>query len=1002
MTKISKLLLAVVALFAYSCATDTTGDVGIELDGQQTTIAISLEESRTHIAGKEGETYPLYWSEGDKIAVNGIASAPLAAEAHGKSSATFAVEGTLEYPYSIVYPAPAEGVTAAEGMQVVTFPAVQNYTPGTFAEGVAPMYGYVTEADEQIVMNHLAGIVCISVNGNGETLKQVSLTVASGKIAGNFDLNCETGKLTAQADATNVVTVDFGEGLVLGEEFVPVYIALPAGAYGICDIVLTSTTGEMSARFHSGQHPIVAGVVKEFNNINFQAGALTEPEGEYVITTAADLMRLTKLSENNMLSKVTSVRVAADIDMTNEEGWHSLINFPAITFDGGSDKGYEIKGLTQPLFQDVSYATLTNINLTDVNMRFVDSYLCEGAQRVFIGALARFIHHGEVSNCSASGEIVIDMQFLNSSTSLATDSNYAIAIAGLVGEIHTATSHNLVNRVNVTINSLFGPAGTSSFFCNIGGITGHAPGVKSFTECYNYGDINLVPNQTTGSIRIGGLLGYAPACASYEKCENYGDINTNISTTGALYVAGLIALPYTTSVINNCKNSGAINISSAVSCGTCYVGSIGAYNPANLTISNCTATNNAEGKGITIGCDCTGTLYAGFMGKFYASSKKLSTNAITDCTNSTDLHVTSDFSCTSSCYPTLGMTDTVGSAYSVQTISNFHVSGDILFEGEAQGYFYAASMMGYWRSTNNSAYKLTMTNCSNSGNITVRGKLHTRPAVGGIMAYNSGNYATLTDISNTGNITVCNTLETGASSWFAVGGITGYDGQEPPMTRCTNSGNITVTGYYDHSTTSTPLRVGGIVGYVASFAKLRAGAINSGNITIGAKDAVTKTDVLLVGGIWGQNTSASATMTDPINVGNIEVTNVENSELEASHIGGIVGKTYANVTNAQCYCNIYAQDYPKVGWATGSPRNTKVSVTGSDGTVTTYNEIYAKDCKFGGNGYKYNEEDEEYSKGALKADDFHNYIYGTGFNTDWTGTDNHDGCTFLTEKPAIN
>ena len=184
-------------------------------------------------------------------------------------------------------------------------------------------------------------------------------------------------------------------------------------------------------------------------------------------------------------------------------------------------------------------------------------------------------------------------------------------------------------------------------------------------------------------------------------------------------------------------------------------------------------------------------------------------------------------------------------------------------------------------------------------------------AVGGIMAYNSGNYATLTDISNTGNITVCNTLETGASSWVSVGGITGYDGQEPPMTRCTNSGDITVTGYYDHSTTSTPLRVGGIVGYVASFAKLRAGAINSGNITIGAKDAVTKTDVLMVGGIWGQNTSASATMTDPINVGNIEVTNVENSELEASHIGGIVGKTYANVTNAQCYCNIYAQDYPK-------------------------------------------------------------------------------------------
>ena len=128
MTKISKLLLAVVALFAYSCATDTTGDVGIELDGQQTTIALSLEESRTHIAGKEGETYPLYWSEGDKIAVNGVASQPLNQSAHGASAATFTIDGEVDFPRSIVYPAPGEGVTAAEGMQVVTFPAVQNYT----------------------------------------------------------------------------------------------------------------------------------------------------------------------------------------------------------------------------------------------------------------------------------------------------------------------------------------------------------------------------------------------------------------------------------------------------------------------------------------------------------------------------------------------------------------------------------------------------------------------------------------------------------------------------------------------------------------------------------------------------------------------------------------------------------------------------------------------------------------------------------------------------------
>ena len=1001
MTKISKLLLAVVALFAYSCATDTTGDVGIKLDGQQTTITLSLEESRTHIAGKEGETYPLYWSEGDKIAVNGIASAPLGQSAHGASAAIFTIDGVVDYPRSIVYPAPADGVTAAEGMQVVTFPAVQNYKPNTFVDGAAPMYGYVTEAGEAVTLNHLAGIVCISVNGNGEVLKNMTLTATSGKIAGNFNLNCEDGTLTAQADATNVVTVDFGEGLTLGAELTPIYFAVPAGSYGICDLVLTSTTGTMSARFNSGQHPIKAGMVKVFNEINFQPGGLTEPEGEYVITTAAELLHLSKLAENNLISKITSVRVAADIDMTGVDEWHSIINFKNITFDGGSDKGYEIKGLTQPLFQDTSSATLTNINLTDVNMRFVDSYLCEGAQRVFIGALGRFIHYGAVTNCSASGKIEIDMQFRNSNTTLAADSNYAIAIGGLVGEIHTATTSNLTNRIDITITSLFGAAGESKFYTNIGGICGHVPGTTTITDCYNYGKIDFAANQTTTTVRLGGVFGYVPACTKYERCENYGDITSNLITTGSQYFAGVIALPYAVTTIDNCKNSGAINISSLVSSDNLFVGSIAAYNSKNTAIQNCTATNNDKGEGITIAADCA-TFYTGFMAKFPAKNGTLFTNSITDSTNSTDLHLTSDFSATGPCYPTLGMTDTVSGGYSVQTISNFHTSGDILFEGEAKGYFYLAPIMGYWRSTNNKAYTLTMTNCSNSGNITVKGKLHSRPTIGGIMAYNSGNYATLTDISNTGNISVCNTLETGAATYIAVGGITGYDGQEPPMTRCTNSGDITVTGYYNHSTTETPLRVGGIIGYAASYSKIKNGAINSGDITVGNDDAVTTTDALYVGGIAGQFVNASTTMTDPINVGNIEIKNVNNANIEGSFIGGIAGRSYANITNAQCYCNILAPDLTNVGWATGSPRNTKVSITGSDGTVTTHNEIYAKNCKFGGNSYKVNIEDEEYIEVSLKESNFHDYIYGTGANTDWTGTDNHDGCTFLTAKPAVN
>ena len=425
---------------------------------------------------------------------------------------------------------------------------------------------------------------------------------------------------------------------------------------------------------------------------------------------------------------------------------------------------------------------------------------------------------------------------------------------------------------------------------------------------------------------------------------------------------------------------------------------MGASCSGNSTIKNCIGSNNASGKGITIGCDCT-NLYAGFFGKYPASettaakeeagTSKVYTNSITDSTNSGDLTITSDFSSTSSCYPTLGMTDTTSAAANAQTISNFHVSGDITVSGLIEGYAYIAALVGYWRSYNAKAYKLAITDCSYSGNIIVDGMLANRPAIGGIMAYNSGNYASLTNVHHTGNITVHNTFDGIVSNWMSIGGIIGYDGQEPPLTNCSNSGDITVTGNFVgvYKEANYPLRVGGIVGYPNSFAKVRAGVVNTGDITIGAKGVETKVNFLCVGGIWGEVTSASATMTDPINTGNITITNVTNASVTDSYVGGIVGKTIAKVTNAQCYCNIAAAGYTNLGWATGS--------------ALVKDSVVATNCKLGGNIVLLTIDDADESQKEeltpLTADNYFNHIFGG--TTDWTGVENYDGCTLLTESP---
>ena len=180
MRKITKLILAVATLGAsFACTTDATEDVGAQLNGAGITkIALSLEESRTQLGEKADGVYPLYWSEGDKIAVNGAASNEVPAEAVGTPSATFTLNSATR-PYHIVYPAPAEGVVAvAEGCYPVVFPATQLYKAGNIDGNAAAMYGYAEEGATP-VLHHLTGVLRFAVKGE-VTLASIAVKSQSG------------------------------------------------------------------------------------------------------------------------------------------------------------------------------------------------------------------------------------------------------------------------------------------------------------------------------------------------------------------------------------------------------------------------------------------------------------------------------------------------------------------------------------------------------------------------------------------------------------------------------------------------------------------------------------------------------------------------------------------------------------------------------------------------------------------------------------------------------
>ena len=989
MKNFTKLFFAVAALFAgFSCVTDATEDLGVKVGGQ-TTVTLSLEESRTQLGEKAGEVYPLYWSAGDQISINGVTSAALAEG--GSAAATFVLEGTLNHPYSVVYPASTENK--------VTFLAEQTYTPGTFCAGAAPMYGYAEDANSAVQLQHLVGVLRLAVSGEA-TLANIVLEAESGNLAGTYTVDCATGALTAVEGTTSKsVTLSFGEGLTLGAEATPIYIALPAGSYGMVSTKIYSTAGEvMTVKFDTTEKPIAVGKVREFKEIAYVGGEADEFgfEGDVVITTAEELALLSEACAANKLSAVTSVTIGATIDMTGI-AWNSIKNLPAITFDGGSDKGYEIKGLSAPLFYFLTNVTLKNLKLADVDITVTEPYLHNGCAKVASCAIAYIAEGCRVTNCYASGKILVNTKFNNAATPLDGNTNTVLDISGLFGYTGTTSMEKVTNAVDVTVKSLFDTSNdnTSVFYVLVGGVSGVLYDVTKANEIYNYGDITFDIEgdaQIATAMRCGGIFGYTPKVTSFTNVENHGDITVKgLNTTGGQYYGGLVGLPYSTPTFDTCKNSGAITVTSTTGSGSNFViGSIGGTANNNVTLKNCIASNNSEGKGITLSISC-GKLYTGMIGYIANSTKTAYSHSIENCTCSADLLVTSDSSMTSSTYLTLGFSDTCGDSLTSINITDFTATGDITINGTVAGHFYVGGIYGYMRAKNGSAYKNTFTNCTYSGDITLNGAFSYRSTVGGIVGYNSSNYFTLNNCHMTGNITSHNTAEGDLTYYMAIGGISGYNGQEIEYkTLCTNSGDISISG---NCKGAHPLLVGGISGWTAHNNANRYNAfnvVNSGNITIGKENVTTTINNLNVGGIVGKftNSAACTGCENAVNTGNITIIGEIGGITDASYIGGIIGYTEEPIINATAHCKISAPDY-NVGWITGVAR--------------VQDAVVAKDCKIGGNVSVIEIDPEDETKKEkltpITADNFYNYIFGG--TTDWTGVENYDGCTYLETKPTI-
>ena len=260
-----KIYIAIISLFiALSCVAPTES-----IEATATSVTLSLEQTRTQLGEKADGIYPLYWSEGDKISVNGVESAAAVIDAENPSRATFTINGEVGEVRHIAYPAAAEGKVIFSENQTHT-------TNNTFGQGVSTMYGVGNE------LHHLTGVLKIGIVGSATITKACLSSADYTPIAGEFDIDFESGAVTPSADAKSIINYSFGEGLKLNTSTPTfIHIALPAGEYPSLNVRIYDTEGGVMSKTIKAPStkPLVAGNIREFSTpVSYKADLTSEVE----------------------------------------------------------------------------------------------------------------------------------------------------------------------------------------------------------------------------------------------------------------------------------------------------------------------------------------------------------------------------------------------------------------------------------------------------------------------------------------------------------------------------------------------------------------------------------------------------------------------------------------------------------------------------------------------------------------------------------------------------
>jgi len=533
----------------------------------------------------------VYWSDGDRINVNGQNSLPVSVGEGEKISEAGFLLSNLNAPYRVIYPSSAVTGNAydEDGSIEISLPSVQAYSPSTFANGAALMYG-CSESVDGVQLRNLCAVVRVNIINEKGNDNIVAAKLISDKtpLCGDFRLTPSDGSLEV-VDGQNCIILEMADKVAMnndtGTDF---FFAIPEGYYseGLSFYFKSESEGKTMQNIWRPDKKLEGGKLYSFNGVGF------EPTAKEIDTAAEWNEFAAALNSGSDISgylfkdnfKDNVVRLGADI---------SADDLTPITaeFDGVLDgNGYTLtrNAATAPLFASIT-GEVRNLVLGGTMTGEVVTV--DERPVVACAPLAGSLDGGKISGCTnrmavavGASEAVEAHVYVSGLVAVMTagtiensvneapvdvavnvhNSIFEVAVAGVVADVRVENLQQTIsltgcrNEGALTLAPYLGFKSAASTkdkgmqVCGFGGVAGwlRNEGVYVFENCDNEGTIHLdghdirhANGNSPFTIAVGGVLGLAAPCPAglmvLDEYEKYDVTLTGCSNIGEVYNCGV-------------------------------------------------------------------------------------------------------------------------------------------------------------------------------------------------------------------------------------------------------------------------------------------------------------------------------------------------------------------------------------------------------------------------------------------------------------------------------